>query len=280
MKKIRLLPALIMSIACLASSTAYAKNIVTYSDDVLSFDYDSDFVASIDFYDAGTFTFAYYSASTSMKNDYHGGSLTININKIDEFEEPWLDFYFPLESNENFKVIEVLEANDDCREIYYESKHFDEPPKYRKLLSFNDDTFIGATYTLSDDEACNEFLKTIYDSLDTSKGYDINGYPFSDEWLSVGIYGKYIFSEQSLNYIRKALEIANLYLQFEVDSSSAYSQINEIRNRFEEYLDDTDYTYDIRLYGKLYYLELEIDSENDAALISVINDIKNMCDIE
>lgn len=179
MKK-RLFLLLVSIFECfLFSITGLCEKITTYSDEIITFDYDEDFSANISFNEMSGNT--HYSITTNAEDEYANGFILIAIRDLDVYKGkdlPWQDYIAPIDSCDEFTVESL--SNGENREVYIKYNDPGKKPRYSKILNSSDDKFMFINYTLSEDGKCNEFLQSVYDSITLSEQFDIDNYSYPE----------------------------------------------------------------------------------------------------
>ena len=169
------------ALCCMFSISGSCEDTVTtYTDDIITFNYDAEFNANIKFIEMDGNT--HYSITTNPQDEYANGTVLVAIRETDLYKDDsktWQDYIAPLESSDISSVTVLNDENN--REVFIEPTDTEQFPRYIKILTFNDDKFMFINYTLSADENCNEFLKSIYDSIMLTDSFDINNYFYPEK---------------------------------------------------------------------------------------------------
>lgn len=298
MKKKIFMP-LLTSLLFLSNATAFAAqtesnpkeadSIITYADDNVTFEYNSNAYATIDV--CSNEFFVMYRMDLNMYNNNPGyGFLSITLNPIiqnSESEKPWKERVIPLEPGGRYSKVEIIN-DSDLPEVYLE--YTDEEAKacgyaslYLKLLGYTDDSYITISYHPSGIAAgeSDDFLKQIYSSASVTDNYLENGYSF-DQTDFQNIFSHVAISEQCKNYGVGALQVAEDYLSFAIESDAAVEKLESILDRASDYrsFGGSDYKYDSDVYSAISDLIDWIKFENDIHVMEIVKSLKNLCDIE
>lgn len=271
----------VLALSNLSVLTGYCKDIVKYQDDIVSFEYDADYICSIDL--AEDTDCVRYAITTDMREPNMMGFLKIEVeNKknYEKYKSGWLGSIYPISAIDGVdSTVEVLNEGDK-QEIYIEYDSAEVPFRYRKILGDNSKTFIWADYFASFDEESNDFLKAIYDSLKVSDKYLQDQYFYPEEINIVGIYKNVILSDQALEYSSAATSIIEQYLELRTDSKTALRELQEIADRFEKYAKESEYYYDSDAQRKIKAICTWITLGDDKAVIEYSESLKSLCKIE
>lgn len=283
MKKATIAIALFL-ISCLgAGITGRCENIVSYSDEYVSFDYDTDIYCELDnYYFNGALTYFY---STNMKTDDPYNYAYISLIDIDKYEEnndlqsgEWTNHYFSNVTTEHFSQ-KIISDNDalEIETIFNNGKSV----RYSKLLGFNSESFAVAQYSIEAPGSDTEIVcKKIYDSACITDIYSNGKYSPDDTIEPSTIFSNILLSEQGLNYVNAAIDVLEQYLSFQMDSDEASKQIEAIKDRSDDYAETSDYIYDSRLSTKLYVTSLSIDMGSDGAIAETLEELKQLANYE
>ena len=290
------------SAACLVvgcfilSFPASAENIETYSDEIVSFDYDSDFQASITRYDNGDISKFYptsYYASANMltTSNTDDGGFSISVGSIsaatEEFKD-WKSFAVPSspEGRSAIESVDVISDGDFPESFVTIKPSTDENGNekagysyYVKFLGSNEKYFVTASYQPSSEFPDQDvFFKEMYDSIQISDSFLSDGYSPSDEWDSTDILLNVVYSDQALNYAKELVRIGKGYLDFSIQSDDAYNQVKEVYDRFASYCETSEYMYDSKLRHAAFGIDSKISSKNDSDVINIVRDLQDLID--
>lgn len=270
---------------------ASAENITTYSDEILTFDYDADFEAGIFRYDFSVSLESLptvYQAEVNMveNEEVSDSGFSVHVASIDAFSQKYGDWkkVILLESDEQheLKSFDVI-SDGDLPEVLFciDSEEYGEYSFYRKLLGYNDDYFLFADYQPSNDNADqNSFLKTMYDSVQVSEDFLNNKYSPSEEYNRTVILSNVVFSDQAINYAKELIRIGQGYLDFSISSDDAQKQVKDVFDRFTNYCDSSEYKYDSDLRHTAYGMDMDISLKKDSDILKIVQELQDLIDTQ
>ena len=264
-----------------------AKNITTYSDEILSFNYDADFEAGIFRYDftssLESFPTVYQVEVNMIENEEVSDSgFSVQVASIDTFSQKygdWKKVILPEPCEQSgLKSIDVISDDDPLEALFHiDSEEQGEYSFYRKLLGYNDDYFLFADYQPSNDNADqNSFLKTMYDSVQVSEDFLDSKYSPSEEYNRTVILSNVVFSDQAINYAKELIRIGQGYLDFSISSEDAQKQVKDVFDRFTNYCDSSEYKYDSDLCHTAYGMDTDISLKKDSDVSKTVKELQDL----
>lgn len=270
------------------STTVFAQNIITYSDDIVSFDYDSDFQAEIFRHDSGS-TYSVptnYQAAADFPEvaDSSNGSFSIRVGSINEWSEKyqnWKDIVPTNPSDQDlYESVDVI-ADGELPEslVHVNSAEYGNYNFYRKLLGYNDDYFIIADYRLSDNDSEQDvFFKSLYDTVKVSDIFLNNEYSQPKDTEYTMIFSNVHYSDQVINYAKELIRIGQEYLDFSLSSDEAYTQLQEVLDRLSNYCESSESKFDSDISNIAYGIDVNILLKNDSKVLRTIEKLQEIVD--
>ena len=231
-------------------------DIVTYSDEYLSFDYDDSALANIDLVIDDTLR---YSVSTQMlAEDEEIQSVIIYFDKQkDGWDE---EAFFSPDSYDRAISVDVLskESPEIC-------VHREKSDQYIKLLGHKRNAIATIMfYTNTADTDRYKFCKGIYDSARVTEYFLTNALPVETDYVSETIYSKVLYSDLIEPYLQQAINICNAFLNFEIEGYKAKSRSESLKEELAEVAMDSPYVYDqYARYSFPYPLDYELEDDVD-----------------
>lgn len=136
---------------------------------------------------------------------------------------------------------------------------------YETLLD-NGDVFAIVSY---DVDAQSDFWNLVSESATLKDGCD-----FEKKVPTVALYKHYPYSEQAINYARKALSICDSYLSFDIDGKEAGRQIEEVAARAKSYADSTEDAGDSDVYYTVSFEEMNFRLGSDDKIMSLKRELE------
>lgn len=263
--------------------TGHCANMTTYSDAYVSFEYDADFLASIEFWDSNMgLEKASYTIDTAMQSDekFAAPFARISINnteyglKLSGFENGIREHFNSDSENESYAMQNINE-----NELFATAKSKKGTSHYCKLLYADDDTYITMLYY--DVEGYDkelEFVKHVYDTISVNESYGSGSYTKPEnEFVHTRIFSNVLISEQMLNYANEAIRIIESYLAFEIDEDTAQGEIKDLYHRMLSYKTKSGYLHDEDVCSALYLAEYKFDGNSDVELLEMIDELEMLC---
>lgn len=271
---------IIICCACIPI-TCQCENIATYSDDYVTFDYDTDVYCQLTYSKHDNVTLYYY--STQMKVDDSLSLANIRILNIDDFEETnnvekgrWMDVFSDLETEEYTRK---LISDEDFPEIRI-TIHSDGAESFLKLLGSNSEKLAIAQYRASNQNTdASIACKAFYDSANVNGSFTDASYEESEDPEFRTIYSNVLLSDQGLNYAKAAIDVLEKYLAFEMTPEEASDQIKSVKTRSDNYADSSDYIHDEDIATALYTTSLGIDLGSDDSVYATLQKLKQLANM-
>ncbi len=273
---------------CILGMMGQCENMVTYSDEYISFEYDADFLASIECYDIpsdDTWRLRLYSIGTAMEIEEKASAPTasITISRTEpalksEVYPDGIESYYNSDRETQNTLVKRVEEN----EIMVVPKDEEDMPSYGKLLYCDENTFITAMRTETGKfSEQSEFVKHIYDTVSVVDTYGPESYAEPEN----GFYYKRIasnvlISNQVINYVNEAIRIIEAYLAFEADADTSKEEMKNLYERVERYVEQSAYVHDADVENILFLAEYDFDGNSDIELLDRVDDLKMICGLE
>lgn len=264
---------------------------LTYSDDYIAFDFESDFNCSItcteydDEHESPRGVVASHYVDTKMY-EYDESSAYVIIQMIDTEKAKELGFYnngdFVSYFNESAETGDYRTEPSTENELVSTSKTDTEDVMKVKLLYSNDNFAIIASchmYPRQDEK--NEFVERIYESVRLADNFSGEKYePAEFEYNYV--YCNPVVSDQTINYVNEAIRICGDYLSFDIDADEAKEELAKLQERIANFVSDagTGYVYDREILNILQYTEYDFSFSDDAGIMDTISELKTVYNIE
>lgn len=273
---------------CMLGAIVQCENIVTYSDEYISFEYDADFLASIECYDIpsdDTWRLRLYSIETAMEADEKtfAPTASITISRTEpalksEVYPDGIESYYNSDRETQNTLIKRVEEN----EIMVAPKDEEGMPSYGKLLYCDENTFITAMRTETEKfSEQSEFAKHIYDTVSVVETYGPESYVEpEDGFYYKRIASNVLLSKQAVNYANEAVRIIEAYLAFEVDEDTSKEEMEELYGKVERYAEQSEYVHDADIKSILFLTEYDFDGNSDIELLDTVDELKMVCRLE
>lgn len=265
--------------------TGNCENMVMYSDEYISFEYDADFFASIERYDTpseDSWGLRNYSVGTAMEVSEKSIEPIVSITISDTksalesglYPDGIEKYYNSNRDNENVSAICIGK-----NEIMTEVKDPGFIPTYAKLLYYDEGTFITAIRSESEElPEQSKFVKHIYDTISVADTYSVEGYTGpEDGYYHERIVSNVLLSEQAKNYANEAIRIINEYLTFEVDAATSQEELANLYDRAENYAEQSEYVHDTDVNSILFLAEYDFDGKSDTKLLKRVEELQMLC---
>lgn len=234
------------AVLSLALAAPAAAEIVEYSDEFVSFSYDTDMPGEVSVHSFGDEHAVNYSFTCAGNTSPDHVVYTLVINeKTDDFDQQFYDGLF-----ESARV-EINKIQDDDHILCY--------------TTWKCETDDPALLTYSDAFLDSISIKEDLSSVDAAKVE------------SQDLVSNAQLSDQAVTYAQSALDLLNKYMSMELDPADAAEQAEQLQTRIENYLDGDSYGYyDSQIKYAFFNMDFYLKYGHDDVVAQSIRDLEDI----